>query len=295
MKDSPSSIQLPPAWDDRYPDREVLRREVQAMREAFLTALFDAVPRSEIAGLYAKGSSLKPWDSPLDYVPELSDVDLHILFADEDGARRYIGTVEQALAVQAHTESLYRAAVPNPVHVPRIQLILANPLFQQPDFVPSPDHVVSVILGRPYPVWQPDPPALRRVDAQKLLDQEEYLAKVPFQLVDKGNRELWSVLRGMIWRVSPTGSRVLSVRGVPYEEAWGTNRTAIVTRLATLGEEALAQQIATFYLQAWAYFLSGHSDADAARAAILAGTRTLARGIEIARAGEELLTRVEPS
>ena len=32
----------------------------------------------KIEFIYAKGSAVKPWDSPLDYVPILSDLDIHI-------------------------------------------------------------------------------------------------------------------------------------------------------------------------------------------------------------------------
>ena len=35
--------------------------------------------------MYAQGSAVKRWDSPIDYVPILSDVDLHIHLTDDKG------------------------------------------------------------------------------------------------------------------------------------------------------------------------------------------------------------------
>jgi len=57
-------------WDPRYPDPARVRAEVEGMTSAYVAALLERVPREQVVGLYAKGSAVKPWDAPLDYVPE---------------------------------------------------------------------------------------------------------------------------------------------------------------------------------------------------------------------------------
>ena len=89
-----------PSWNDGYPDPERLRREVSAMTEAIVEALLDNIPKDEIRAIYLKGSAKKRWDTPIDYVPEASDLDLHLWFHDDDGERTHIGRLDQALTIQ---------------------------------------------------------------------------------------------------------------------------------------------------------------------------------------------------
>lgn len=73
-----------PAWDARYPDMEILRHEVSSMVESYVRTLLDAVPNDHTRVIYLKGSSKKRWDAPIDYVPEASDIDIHLWFHDDD-------------------------------------------------------------------------------------------------------------------------------------------------------------------------------------------------------------------
>ena len=77
------------------------------MLDAFLEVLLGNIPESCLAGIYFKGSGQKQWDSPLDYVPEISDIDIHLLLSDDAMVRQHLGTVEQALAIQGEVEERY--------------------------------------------------------------------------------------------------------------------------------------------------------------------------------------------
>lgn len=272
-------------WAPPHPDPLRLRAEVDGMTSAYVSALLEHVPREDIVGLYAKGSAVKPWDAPLDYVPELSDVDLHILVRDPARLDAHIGGLRGALELQARAEVLYCERVRDPLHVPRPQLVALNALKDQPLYVPSAASTVRVLLGAPYPTTTAlDAAAIRRIDAASLLQHDDYVARLPWQVVDTPAKFLWGRLRDLSWRVSPTASRVLSARGLPYAEAWGGNRSTAVRRLVALGEPALAASYAAFYAAAWDFFLSGYTAGDAARRAILAGAETLERGATIGRA-----------
>jgi hypothetical protein len=270
------------SWDERYPDPAVLRREVDAMVAAYVGALRGSVPEAEIAGIYFKGSAQKKWDSPLDYVPELSDVDVHVLFAADEAEATHLGTPQQALELQAAAEAAYFAKVPEPIHVPRPQLIVLNSVIKEPDFVPTPAEAITVLHGGDYPAGASlGPEKLKDLDARRLAGEASYLARFPMHAVDKPARYLREALRGMVWRVSPTAPRVLYLLGVPFAEAWTANRTRLVALLEEAGERDLAARYSQFYLSGWDYFLSAYGDHDAGRRALLAGIDVLRRGVEV--------------
>ena len=104
----PERIRLP-CWNDGYPDPVRLRHEVSCMTEAIVETLLDRIPNDEIRAIYLKGSAKKRWDTPIDYVPEASDLDLHLWFHDDDGERTHIGRLDQALTIQQDIEAGYRA------------------------------------------------------------------------------------------------------------------------------------------------------------------------------------------
>lgn len=269
-------------WDEDYPDKQILKHEVQAMRDALLEALLEAIPADAIAGIYFKGSALKNWDSPLDYVPELSDIDIHLLLENEAAIAQYL-ELEQALKIQANIERLYQLKIPKPLHIPRPQLVVLNHLLDNENFVPSPNNTTSIIYGKPYPFRQPTQGKIRQIDRKNLLEPESFISELPLSVVDKPSKYLWSSLRALNWRVSPTGSRVLSVLGLPFEKAWGINRTGIIEQLRTIGKNDLAAEYEAFYLNSWTYFLSGYENGKAGRSAIAAGFRLLKQGIKIAK------------
>ena len=73
-------------WPVNYPSKSALRREVQAAIDSWVEVLLDRLPDGAVRGIYFKGSAQKAWDSPVDYVPELSDVDLHLTHAPANRA-----------------------------------------------------------------------------------------------------------------------------------------------------------------------------------------------------------------
>ncbi len=274
-------------WDDSYPSPASLRPEVNAMSESIVEVLLDRIPPSEVAGIYGKGSAWKIWDSPVDYVPEISDVDVHLLFKDDAGAAKHLGTVEAALEVQSRIEVAYRNRVSSPIHTPRPQLVLLNKLLQDPSYSPSPKETVTTLHGADYPDEAYDEQRERDLAAARLLDQSSVLEWFPLHVVDKPGPYLMASLRALTWRVSPTAPRVLVLKRVSAKEAWSLNRTKAIALLEEMGEAQLANEYARFYLSAWEYFLSGYADSEAARKAIRASIAVIEAGAEVARKAQE--------
>lgn len=83
------------------------------MTDAYVAALLERVPREQIVGLYAKGSAYKRWDGPLDYVPELSDLDVHVHVREPGRTSADISGLRGALALQACAEGCTSGASPS--------------------------------------------------------------------------------------------------------------------------------------------------------------------------------------
>lgn len=272
---------MQPEWENGYPNPDLLRQEADAMLAAFVEVLLDTVPKERIEALYGKGSAFKAWDSPLDYVPELSDVDLHLLLRDKGDVGTYFGSLEQALRVQQAVEERFREKVPVPLHLPRPQFLVVN---EHEDFLPAPRATMRVLHGEVRRSLEDiEDDRIRAVDASMLLSHEDFLKTLPMTVIDRPGRYQQDVLRALSWRVSPTGPRILSVLGFPPKTAWSLNRTGVVEALRELGEAPLAEGYAAFYLESWQYFLSRHRDSDAARRGVLAGCRLLERSMALSR------------
>lgn len=273
------------SWDDRYPDKKVLRKEVNHMVEAFVEVLLEEIPESDLEGIYFKGSAQKDWDSPLDYVPELSDVDIHLLFADDAAIGRHLGSIPRVTHIQSRVEERYFSKKEKPLHVPRPQIIVLNQLLREEDYVPTPEGAVSVLYGKEYPKADyTDQDRIRFIDCRRVLEEEKFLSELPSRIIDKPSRYIWDSLRALVWHISPVAPRVLHMLGLPTKKAWSINRTEAVSHLKEKGEDQLAQHYSQFYLHGWRYFLSKYSDTDAGRSTQISGVNALRQAIEISKA-----------
>ncbi len=285
MRSERAVSHIPLTWDSRHPDRDRLRMEAECLAECFRDQLLALIPAGEIRAIYLKGSVVKPWDSPLDYVPEVSDVDMHVWFHDYAAWPEYLGTVSQALAVQQGVEARFSARVLQPLHEPRPQLIVMNKMMAEHEgFVHSPRSTVSVLYGEDYPEADySDTAGITRHDATQLVSEAEWVDRMPLHLVDKPGRYLREALRQLVWRVSPVGPRVLHVTGLDTEQAWSMNRTKVAIALRDVGVTSLADAYTAFYISSWDYFLSGFTYSDAGRSAIQAAAQVLTDSAEIGR------------
>jgi hypothetical protein len=270
-------------WTDKYPDPSVLRAEVEAMVESVVEVLRARIAPGDLAGLYLKGSAAKQWASPVDYVPEVSDLDIHVLFTDDAAAGRWPCDIGEALTVQGEIEAAYGRRVSRPIHTPRPQFVILNELLAEPDYSPSPPGTVRTLLGPPYPEGQLDERREREIAARQLLFEGPLLKRLTRSVTDKPGKYAWLALRELVWRVSPAGPRMLVLLGVLPAEAWSLSRSGVIPVLEIAGQAEFAADYRRVYLASWDYFLSGYRDATAARQAVAAAHAVLARGAALAK------------
>lgn len=247
---------------------EVLRFEVDAMLGALVKTVQGHLPPHRMRGLYFKGSASKPWQAPLDYVPEISDLDLHLWLRDPVDAE-WLSNSRAALDFSAEVEARYLTACPNPIHWPRPQVQIINEMCEEPGWARSPVHLLH---GEPYPGGTPDPVS----DRQNIIRHAREAAQLGLHHFDKQGPDLWATLRALNWRVSPAASRVLSALGAGEDEAWGSPRSVLVGRLRDHGLAPLADLLTRYYAACWSAFDARWRDPRPLRLAISAALDALA-------------------
>ena len=270
------------AWSESYPSKGALRREVQAMVQAILHVLLCEIGEDSLRGVYFKGSGQRKWDTLLDYVPELSDVDIHVWFDDGKWAETGGIDLETSLRIQAGIQNAYHEAIADPIHLPRPQIIPLNQLKQDIEYVPPPPGGVQVIFGENMDAdVRLSPAEIRRIDADRLAVDGAAIASLPLKAIDRPGRYIWTALAYLSWRVSPTGARVLDLLGMDPDETWRMNRTAVISALRARDQDLLADRLSEYYIRAWDYFLSGYRDDEAARHMIRSGANAISIACEV--------------
>ena len=274
---------LLPDWNDGYPDPERLRHEVSAMTDAIVETILDRIPNDEIRAIYLKGSAKKRWDTPIDYVPEASDLDLHLWFHDDEWEQSLFGDLDQAIAVQRDIEGRYRRKCPQPIHTPRPQIMIMNSLLRRPGYTHSPPATVAVLYGEPSPAADYSAvDEIKRYKCQDLLDFADILDRYPYRVFDRPDKYLAELLRDLSFRVSPVGPILLHLAGLDPMTAWSMNRTRVTRALEDIGEGSLASDYVGYFLARWRWFLSDGEDLDALRDSVRGAIGVLERAKSVA-------------
>lgn len=246
---------------------------VEALREASL---------DRIAGAYLKGSLLKSWDSAIDYVPEISDVDVHVRCSSD--IRDHIRKPSVALHIARAATERFAGSNPAAMHFPRPQIKFLDEIERLEGYVRPPGEV-EPLLGAPLdPLERTSYDGLAAIDAVRLAEDARYfLEDLPDGLFDRPGRYLWSLIPRISWRVSPTGPRLLTGLGVHPYDAWVSSRTSIVRELEDRGHEELAACYAAFYIACWEGFRSSFTEWEPAHRALDAAIRLFDRARDVSR------------
>jgi hypothetical protein len=255
------------------------RHDVRMCIQAW-SDILRSVLGNRIDYLVAKGSAVKAWESPIDYVPIVSDVDLHLnlksgtIFSEADDP------IAMALSISERYNTLFLEMEPKPLHIPRSQLILVsrlkenllkdNGLFVEPRLKD-----VRVVIGQPSYSNKIKPDLIRKVDKSNLLKEEEYISWAPMGAIDRSGLDYWAMMRRMTWRIGPAPYRLLTQSHDDPMEVWSWNRTRLRNELQDRGHNDLATNYESFYFNGWKAFLSDFKSEEAMRSMILSGCRVL--------------------
>ncbi len=239
--------------------------------------------------LYAKGSALKAWDNAIDYVPELSDVDMHVLTSLKGGLFEGADSdFVDALALTERYESRFNALRPDALHLPRMQVTMLNTFVDDPTFVAAHRSDVRLLKGE-FPEYSPKTiEEIRTIDFNNLMGLGELLSDLPRQASDRSGWDFWSLIRRMSWRVSPSPVRLLSILHEDPMEAWRWNRSTVARALVEEGYGHISISYRAYYLAAWEMYLTDFKDANVQR-------ELLKRGYEILKACHDAASSLSQS
>jgi hypothetical protein len=222
---------------------------------------------SRLESMYTKGSASKPWDSHIDYVPTISDVDIHItLKNDKPLFSSYSEDFDKAIEISRQCEEEFIRRRPNHLHIPRMQVIETRFLQQHDRYTPPRLQDIVVLYGKPkIPKRMPKADTIRANDIENIIELKEYLHDMPRHMIDRTGLDWWSTIRNMTWRVSPSPVRIITQTHPDPIDVWSWNRTKIHDTLLERGYEKLAKYYHGFYDAGWRLFFSGFRDLKAFR------------------------------
>ena len=229
-----------------------------------------------------KGSALKEWDNLVDYVPVISDLDIHIgtindqpIFPlDRDGFR-------YALETTRLYEERFKELRPGHIHVPRPQIVKMES--HREIWLPErTDDTLSLFGETPFREEESEEDCRKR-DHAGLMELDALLKRMPRRIIDRMGLEYFRILRELCYIVSPTPVRVLN-QFTDSKTAWKMNRTNIIKGLEGEGLMDLATSYRSYYHKGWEAFETGFSDNRIMRELIALAYDVLWRSHGIAKA-----------
>jgi len=83
---------------------------------------------SNLSYIYSKGSAIKKWETKIDYVPVISDVDIHYDVNDKNHLFTNKNPRKASLEVSLEYERRFNDRNPDKIHLPRMQVICVDNL-----------------------------------------------------------------------------------------------------------------------------------------------------------------------
>lgn len=255
------------------PDYDELHRRAREDIEVALSIWTDILSEEtrNVASAYVKGSAIKVWESPIDYVPFASDLDIHVETPKDNPLLDPMHAFHEAMEISEEYESRFIKAHPDHLHIPRPQVIPVARLKAHVRYVAPRFGEVRMLFGEFNPVPPLDSDTVRSIDLENLHDIPSFLESLPLTVIDRVGIEFWTVIRSMTWRVSPAPVRLLSQTYDEPLDLWLWNRTSIIELLSECGYDDLAEHYHGFYMTAWEVFLSNLKNSRAVRSCVKNG------------------------
>ncbi|MHA2251284.1 MAG: hypothetical protein ACXAD7_13055 [Candidatus Kariarchaeaceae archaeon] len=242
------------------------KKDVETSLKIWSQVLIDYFDH-QIELVYVKGSAIKEWNGFIDYVPILSDIDIHIKIKQNE--EKTINKLDYTIALDISSEYERRFKDQCLCHIPRTQIIFINQLQEQIEYIPPHKESVRILLDRCISLDNEflnsrsskySKEFIREVDHKRLEEEQEFLQKVPFSIMDRSGIDHWTTIRRICWRVSPAPVRLLTQLSDNVSNLWMMNRTQIMGELRTRGLDSIANSYYNYYLDGWKLFFSDFSN-----------------------------------
>jgi len=261
---------------------KLARKEVEFCLDTWKEIFKDQYSET-IEYAYSKGSATKKWESYIDYVPILSDVDIHIKVKDHSNFFDDETSFYESVNLSEMYETRFLEKNPKYFHIPRTQVIKLNKIIKEVNFIHPKESEIIKLIGKPVLENNPANEIIKKYDLENLLALEEYLPKLSMSMMDRTGLDLWAMLRRMTWRVAPSPIRLLSQKWEKPLDLWGLNRTKIAEELENFDFYLVAESYKDYYYEGWIAFLEDFTNSQTLRRLISAGFEVLRLCLEEAR------------
>ena len=102
-------------------------------------------------------------------------------------------------------------------------------------------------------------------------------------MIDRTGLDLWSMIRRMNWRISPSPIRLLNQSHENPLDLWKLNRTKIAEELEKQEFHLIAESFKDYYYEGWIVFMEDFTNSQSLRRLISAGFEVLKLFLEEAR------------
>ncbi len=210
--------------------------------------------------IYAKGSAVKKWDTTIDYVPVISDIDIHYGIQDRIKLFSDPSPRDASLKVSLEYDKRFNKENPSKIHIPRAQVMCINSLLDNVPFVHPLETSVKMLFGEFPEHTEISQDKIKQIDLENLASLKSYLDLLPDSYLDKVGLDYWSTLRQLSWRVSPSPTRILTQLLPEPLIIWTWNRSKILKELRKHNLTYIANLYSEYYIGGWELFKSQFSN-----------------------------------
>ncbi|OLS19497.1 MAG: hypothetical protein HeimC2_41040 [Candidatus Heimdallarchaeota archaeon LC_2] len=211
----------------------------------------------------------------MDYVPIISDIDIHYGVHDKKKLFTSDNPRETSLKVSLEYEKRFQKENPNFIHIPRTQVMCIDLLQDAVNFVHPLVDSIKMLFGE-FPSYDHVASEnIKEIDINNLAELKPYLDMLPESWIDKVGMDYWSSLRRLTWKVSPTPVRILSQLLPNPLNIWTWNRSKIKQELENQNLNNIANMYESYYMNGWKLFESNITSTEYFQNCLLTGSKVL--------------------
>lgn len=238
--------------------------------------------------IYVKGSAFKEWTSDIDYVPHISDLDIHVKLENVSKTKHptritplHQESFELGYNLTNNYEKLFydkcKEKNHESFHIPRIQIVQLNLHGGSGYNVPPRTQDITMITGSIISKPEFSHDKVRRMDKRNVLVEKDFLDSFAEKLFYLSSYEYFDLLYKITGKVSPFPARLLNqilLNENPHD-IWTWNKTKIHGELIKQGFKTIAEFYKQYFLSGWKLFESKFQDTTLFREVIKNGFSVL--------------------